>query len=631
MRFFQWLRSGEDSRLSRRGALPNGVRPVRLEVETLEERAAVSTIYGITPGNVLIRFDSASPDQVTMVGTVNVGTGETIRGIDFRPRTGQLFAVSAQTALTTGSTLQTYVIDPLTAQATLAGSTAAVLAAGNVPTGFDFNPTVDRIRYVNTNDQNARLNPNNGARADTPANDTNLTPAATSDIIAEAYDRNFDRQLASPAQSGFIQTTLYGINRNDSTLVTQGGVNQSPSPNGGAIMTVGSLGFTLSATNDGGFDIVPGSGSQLGQAFAALTASDGMTRLYSINLGTGAATNLGLIANGGTEVYSIAVTPDSTVTIGSFPGPQATVFNINGETGQTRFGQLPYDGYPGGVSVATGDVTGDGVPDLISGAGPGAPGGHVRVFDGNNGQPVPGLVGSFFAFPGFTGGISVASGDVNADGFDDIVVGAGAGGPGGHVKVFDGQTGTLLQSFFAFDTSFLGGITVGAADFDLDGRAEVIVGAGPGALGGHVKVFGQTNGQLFSSSSLPSFVPSFFAYPGFSGGINVAGGDVNFDGRPDIITGAGAGGPGGHVKAFSGQNSAQFASFFAYGTDFSGGVQVGVADVNQDGRYEIRTSPGPGIPGDVRAFDALTAQQLNVFIAFGGFPGGTFVSGSRFF
>ena len=128
--------------------------------------------------------------------------------------------------------------------ATLVGQTAAALAgAADVPTGYDFNPVVDRIRYVNTNDENARLVPDTGALA---GNDTDLTPAATSTIIAEAYDRN---------QAGATATTLYAIDRNDSQLSIQGGINGTPSPNGGVITDLAPLGFNLSAASDAGFDI----------------------------------------------------------------------------------------------------------------------------------------------------------------------------------------------------------------------------------------------------------------------------------------------------------------------------------------------------------------------------------------
>ena len=590
-------------------------------VSPVRPAAAGETIYAITPGNVLIRFDGEAPNAVTTIGLVTgLAPGDVIRGIDFRPRTGQLYAVTVPAGSPSTSVLKSYALDPLTAVATLVGQTATALpGAGDVATGLDFNPTVDRLRYVNTNDENARLNPNNGLLA---GDDTNLTPAP-SEIIAEAYDRNFDRLNAAS-----IATTLYGIDRASSTLVVQGGLNGAGpgGPNGGAITPVGGLGFTLDAVADGGFDIVPSPGAQ--RAFAALTDNaDDLTRLYAINLGNGVATSLGAIGNGATQVVGIAVAPRSLQVVGADAGGSPHVRALDGATGTEKFSFFPYPiGFTGGVRVAAGDVTGDGVADIITGAGPGG-GPHVRVFDGATGAQVAGPIGSFFAFTaGFTGGVHVAAGDVNGDGFDDVIVGADAGG-GPHVRVFSGATGAELVGFFAYDTGFAGGVRVAAADFDLDGDAEIITAAGPGG-GPDVRVFSGA-GTPFTGGP-PGFANSFFAYAaGFTGGVFVAAGDVNGDGRPDIVTGAGAGG-GPHVKAFSGMNGVVFASFFAYAPGFTGGVRVGVTDVNADGRLEIVTGAGPGGGPHVRAFDGLTLAELDGFFAFApGFSGGVQVGGQR--
>jgi hypothetical protein len=171
---------------------------------------------------------------------------------------------------------------------------------------------------------------------------------------------------------------------------------------------------------------------------------------------------------------------------------------------------------------------------------------------------------SFFAYDAaFTGGVVVAAGDVNGDGRADIITGAGPGG-GPHVRVLDGATGTELRSFFAYDPAFTGGVVVAAGDVNGDGRADIITGAGPGG-GPHVRVLdGATGTELHS----------FFAYdPAFTGGVFVAAADVNRDGRADIITGAGPGG-GPHVRTFDGTTGLVIQESFAYGPDFTGGVRV---------------------------------------------------------
>ena len=141
------------------------------------------------------------------------------------------------------------------------------------------------MRYVNANDENARLNPPNGALA---GNDTDLTPAATTDVIASAYDQNVANPV-NPAVPPVRPTTLYNIDRSGGgNLTVQGGVDASVSPNTGIQQDLGGLGFTLNPARDGGFDI-----TRDGRGFAALAdLVAAQTRLYRISLvaGGGAAT-----------------------------------------------------------------------------------------------------------------------------------------------------------------------------------------------------------------------------------------------------------------------------------------------------------------------------------------------------
>jgi serralysin len=287
------------------------------------------------------------------------------------------------------------------------------------------------------------------------------------------------------------------------------------------------------------------------------------------------------------------------VVAGADAGTAPVVRVFDASTGVERFNFLAYGGgFLGGVRVALGDVTGDGIPDIITGAGPGAPGGHVKVFDGATGQEVR----SFFAFPGFTGGVNVAAGDVNGDGHADIIVGAGPGA-GAHVKVFDGATGAEVRSFFAYG-GFGGGVSVAAGDVNGDGRADIITGAGAGA-GPHVKVFdGATGAEL---ASFMAFGMNFLA------GVTVAAGDVDGDGRADIVVGTASGPP--HVKVFSGPDQRELASFFADDPSLGEGIRVGAADVNGDGRADILTGGGAHGPPALRVFDGATTAVLDSFFA----------------
>jgi FG-GAP-like repeat/FG-GAP repeat len=188
--------------------------------------------------------------------------------------------------------------------------------------------------------------------------------------------------------------------------------------------------------------------------------------------------------------------------------PLVRVFDgSNGQVLRSFFAYSPL--FTGGVRVAAGDVNGDGIADIVTGAGPGS-GPHVKVFDGNNLSEIR----SFFPYSAnFMGGVFVAAGDVNGDGISDVITGPGAGA-GPQVKVFDGTDLNPLFNFFAYDASFQGGVRVAAGDVNNDRRDDIITGAGPGATP-HLKVFDAVNLNPLHS---------FFAYePSFAGGIFVAG------------------------------------------------------------------------------------------------------------
>ena len=144
------------------------------------------------------------------------------------------------------------------------------------------------------------------------------------------------------------------------------------------------------------------------------------------------------------------------------------------------------------------------------------------------------------------------------------VVGAGPGG-GPHVRLIEGATGLPVRDFFAYNPAFTGGVHVALGDVNGDGTPDVVTGAGSGG-GAHVIVFDGVTGAVLHS---------FLAYPlGFTGGVHVAATDVNGDGKADIITGAGPGG-GPHVRVFDGATGAEILSYFAYAPGFTGGVFVG--------------------------------------------------------
>ncbi len=286
-----------------------------------------------------------------------------------------------------------------------------------------------------------------------------------------------------------------------------------------------------------------------------------------------------------------------------------------------------------GVNVATGDLDNDGLVEVLTGAGPGAVfGPHVRGFD-LTGIPVSGV--SFFAYGTLKFGVNVAAGDLDNDGYDEILTGAGPGAVfGPHVRGWnvDGGTATSIQgiSYFAYGTPKWG-VNVAAGDIDGDGYDEIISGAGPGAVyGPHVRGWNFDGGS--STSSIPGV--SFFAYGTLKFGVNVACGDFDGDGIDEIITGAGPGVVfGSHVRGWNYDGgpltSVGGVSFFAY-TGSLYGVRTALLDLDGDGYDELLTVPGPDPdwPAQVKAWniDGGSATAISS-IDFDGYADGALMHG----
>ncbi len=295
--------------------------------------------------------------------------------------------------------------------------------------------------------------------------------------------------------------------------------------------------------------------------------------------------------------------------VGAGPGA-APVVNVYNTNGTLRFNIMAYDpSFRGGVHVAVGDVMGTGYDDIIvapaSGGGP-----DVRVFDGVTGQ----LVASFFAYyPAFTGGVNLAVGDVYGNGYDDIITGAGPGG-GPAVAVFDGKTDQLMQSYFAFSPSYTYGVSVAVGDFYGTGTPEIATSL---ATGGPpiINIFGGNSGQL---------VGSFFGFgAGYTLGVNVAAGDLTGAGHSELVYSTNS---KSNIVAVLDLETGQFDSIFlAYPSFYRTGVQVNTVTESAGAPAQIITSSGPGTSPLVEFYNASGTQSNSFFPFEYSFLGGGFV------
>ena len=263
--------------------------------------------------------------------------------------------------------------------------------------------------------------------------------------------------------------------------------------------------------------------------------------------------------------------------------------------------------FRGGVRVAVGDVTGDGVPEIVTAPGRGhAP--LVKVFDLAGQEHAEYRIQTYAAT--FKGGVNVAIGDVVGDARSDIVVVPGRGQA--QVRVFENVSAggadpfadAPARQFLAFAGSFRGGASVALADMNADGKDEIVVGSGSG-MRATVNVF---DVQAAAASYTPTaqFLP--FG-PRFRGGVFIAAGRVDGDLVPELIVGAGTG--GSLVEIHSGAGGGLLNSVAPLPPAHRGGVRVAAKDFDGDGLIDtVFAAPG-GRAGSVRRFAPLSAAAVD--------------------
>jgi hypothetical protein len=263
--------------------------------------------------------------------------------------------------------------------------------------------------------------------------------------------------------------------------------------------------------------------------------------------------------------------------------------------------------------VATGDVNGDGVFDIIA-----AQTGRIRVFDGKTGLPFTTSIGLFRPFGAYKGKLFLAAGDLNNDGVDDIVAGR-ASGPS-RVRALNSLDRTdVLASFRAYEGRFRGGVRVAVGDLHPNPGMEIVTAPGVGR-NADVRIF-DTDANLLQQVQV-------YAAP-YRRGVFLTIGDLNDDGAADLVVSPGGSKAKVPVRVLDGSDlsGAPLVEFFPF-LDFSGPIQVGLTDADGDGFLDVAAAR-LGIGSEVKFINILGVELSNIQAYGGTFNKGLFLAASR--
>ncbi|MBX3401625.1 MAG: VCBS repeat-containing protein, partial [Gemmataceae bacterium] len=411
-----------------------------------------------------------------------------------------------------------------------------------------------------------------------------LAPATLPNAnLGQPYNQSLTASLAGlPAGTTFTFSLAGGALPAGLSLAANGKITGTASTSGTANFAVAAVASTGDLALPTNYSIAVGSaallvgfpqfasGSDIGGTGVTLFNADGSPR-FTLTPFPG--------FTGGIRTAAADFNADGIADIiaGTGPGRATRVVVLDGVSQKQLFAVDPFEAsFTGGVYVAAGDVNGDGVPDLAitpdEGGGP-----RVDMYSGNGFAKIV----SFFGIDdvNFRGGARASVADMTGDGVGDLIVVAGFGG-GPRVAAFDGTTLSktpekIFGDFFAFEQTLRNGIFVTAGDLNGDGFADLIAGGGPGG-GPRVLVF---DGKSLLSNQYVNLANFFGGDPNSRGGIRLAVKDLDGDNRADLVVGSGSK-AGSRVTAYLGKSIApagtppaalDFDSF----AGFTGGVFVG--------------------------------------------------------
>jgi hypothetical protein len=267
---------------------------------------------------------------------------------------------------------------------------------------------------------------------------------------------------------------------------------------------------------------------------------------------------------GGADVAAADITGDGRdeIIFGAGPGSKPLV-SIRDRNNKEISTFLAYnENFRGGIRVAAGDVDGDGKDEIITAPRAGG-GGQVLIYEADGTRRSL----EFWPYgPYFRGGIDVAVGNIDLSEPKQEIIVAPESGYKPLVKIYKPKWGNEIYSeFLAFAENFTGGVRLAVADVDLDGVDEVIVGAA--SRGGHVRVLEPKDGS-------PRGIDYFPFGPTYRSGVDVSAADFDGDGKPEIIIGS-SGNSTAHIKVYRFNFQREIlAEFWPYGKNFFGGCNV---------------------------------------------------------